>query len=419
MIQKKIISILSMLCLSAGLLSGCGKTEGTDEKAADIAESGEDTAENEEDAKVQQDGQAQTTEKEDGLSGNLPMEFVFSSGAGGWATSLVLEADGTFSGSFYDSEMGVTGEDYPNGTVYIAEFTGTFGDFEKVDEYACSMTLKELTTKEEPGKEWIDEGICYVASDVYGLFGTGGINLEEDGFLFYTPDAPLTEFSEDFMGWYPYRFMTEEEGMQTLSCYGIYNKETGDAFFSQLLSEENLAGGQEEAAEDAPEMLEDGSFRLDSQTFSIATAQGEDITFATYVPDFSKNPYGDVIFAIAKDGEIITILPEMREENTLAAAESFSSVAAVSFPDYNKDGKTDVITLTNYAYIQGPDVGNGYVGVRVYEGADGLKFRLDKELSKKATKMEGEKTVAAVLNLLAENGGSTDSAGNVEEGEGF
>lgn len=53
------------------------------------------------------------------LPEDFSIDFVFSSGAGAWATSMTLEQDGTFSGAYYDADMGVYDEDYPNGTVYI------------------------------------------------------------------------------------------------------------------------------------------------------------------------------------------------------------------------------------------------------------------------------------------------------------
>ena len=43
--------------------------------------------------------------------------YYFSSGAGGWGEEFVIERDGYFKGSFHDSDMGDTGEGYPNGTV--------------------------------------------------------------------------------------------------------------------------------------------------------------------------------------------------------------------------------------------------------------------------------------------------------------
>ncbi len=86
------------------------------------------------------------------------MDFVFSSGVGAWATSMTLEQDGTFSGAYYDADMGVYDEDYPNGTVYICDFSGRFSDIEKVDEYSYSLRLAELDSDYEAGKEWIENG---------------------------------------------------------------------------------------------------------------------------------------------------------------------------------------------------------------------------------------------------------------------
>ena len=50
--------------------------------------------------------------------------FWFSSGAGAWRTELLLSPDGTFSGEFSDSDMGVTGPGYEEyGTLYYSVFT--------------------------------------------------------------------------------------------------------------------------------------------------------------------------------------------------------------------------------------------------------------------------------------------------------
>ena len=87
------------------------------------------------------------------LPDDFPMDLEFSSGVGGWGTSLTLEQDGTFSGQFHDSDMGAIGEDYPNGTVYLCHFSGRFSDIEKVDEYSYSMTLSELNCDDEGGEE--------------------------------------------------------------------------------------------------------------------------------------------------------------------------------------------------------------------------------------------------------------------------
>ena len=56
-------------------------------------------------------------EKTEEIFGKLPSEFVFSSGAGAWATILNIESDGTFTGEYHDSDID---------TVWICEFSGKF-----------------------------------------------------------------------------------------------------------------------------------------------------------------------------------------------------------------------------------------------------------------------------------------------------
>lgn len=51
--------------------------------------------------------------------------FVFSSGTGGWSTTLSIGPNSTFSGVYHDSDMGVTGPGYPGGTVSYSKFFGT------------------------------------------------------------------------------------------------------------------------------------------------------------------------------------------------------------------------------------------------------------------------------------------------------
>ena len=117
-----------------------------------------------------------------------PLDFGFASGVGGWGTVLTLKPDGTFVGSYHDSEMGVTGEGYPNGTVYISEFSGKFDEFKKIDDYSYSIKLIELTV-EDKGKEYIEDGIRYIVSEANGLDGKD--------FVFYIPDTPVEMLPEE------------------------------------------------------------------------------------------------------------------------------------------------------------------------------------------------------------------------------
>ncbi|MBQ6553647.1 MAG: copper amine oxidase N-terminal domain-containing protein, partial [Firmicutes bacterium] len=154
----------------------------------------------------------------------VPELFEFSSGAGGWSTELKLKKDGSFKGGFHDSEMGSTGEGYPNGTMYICEFDGKFTDIKKNEDGSYSMRLAELKTVKEQDEEWIDEGIKYISSFPYGL-------EEGKDFVLYTPDTLTKDLSEEFLTWWPGRF-DEKADKTKLGCWGIYNKTTEYGFFA-------------------------------------------------------------------------------------------------------------------------------------------------------------------------------------------
>lgn len=154
-----------------------------------------------------------------------PLELTYSSGAGAWQTSLTLYSDGSFAGSYYDSDMGDRGENYPNGTIYLCNFSGDFSDITRVNDYTYSMTLEngELYVTTEGGEEWIEDGVRYILMGLSGLdWGTN--------FRFYTPDAPVSKLPTEFLNWWPGRF--DEEPSENLLCYGLYNEDEGNGFFT-------------------------------------------------------------------------------------------------------------------------------------------------------------------------------------------
>lgn len=173
------------------------------------------------------------------------MEMTFCSGAGAWRTSLLLSPDGSFSGYYVDSDMGATGEDYPNGTRYVCDFHGSFKEIKQISDASFSLTLEELATdtRHPVGEEWIEDGVRNVSSEPYGLDGEDGKALSPGAsFLFYTPDAaghkPGTELygAKKFLVWWPERreFVGESD---KLGRYGLHNLETGYGFFSEGMSD--------------------------------------------------------------------------------------------------------------------------------------------------------------------------------------
>ena len=157
-----------------------------------------------------------------GLADSLPIDLEFSSGVGAWGTGLTLAADGSFSGEYHDSDMGDSGDDYPDGTVYLCNFSGKFTEIKQLDDHSYSLTLEELSSDYEQGKEWVEDGVRYVSSEPYGV---------EQGkdFILYLPDTPTDGLNEEFLSWWPGQY--QEGQSDTLDFYGLYNVDMGYGFF--------------------------------------------------------------------------------------------------------------------------------------------------------------------------------------------
>ena len=158
------------------------------------------------------------------LPADMPSVFSFSSGAGGWSTTVTFRPDGSFVGVYSDSDLGTTDEDYPHGTAYYCNFSGKLEVTEKLDEY--SYGLKLVTLNKEKGEEYIEEGIRYVPSEPYGM-------EKGKNYILYLPDTPLEGLSEEFLLWWPGRYDMDNQDQTTLNCFGMYNKETEYGFFSE------------------------------------------------------------------------------------------------------------------------------------------------------------------------------------------
>lgn len=171
------------------------------------------------------------------------LQFDFSSGAGAWRTILTIHADGSFSGEYIDSDMGDTGDDYPNGTMYQCNFSGQFTQPVKVNDYTYSMQISELNYVEEAGKEEIKDGVLYVYSDVYGLDNAEDI-------LIYLPGAPLAELPEEFRMWVGYYDLTNIPDTE-LPFYALNNEKQQYGFSSYNIVDnlkDNLALIEDRAA---------------------------------------------------------------------------------------------------------------------------------------------------------------------------
>lgn len=226
-----VLMIVPMLLCAAGCKGNETEKETPETQPSETVESSQPQEETDEGTETVPEETTEstvetTTEKEvtllEGLDIQYPLYFWFSSGAGAWSTELTLNADGSFEGSFHDTNMGENAEEYPHGTTYVCNFSGLFADGMKLDEYSYSIQLKELSQEREKGEEWIEDGMRYIASDPYGLE-----NCTE--FRFYLPETPISLLSEEALFWWPLRF---EEGHTVLDAYAIYNTTDESGFFA-------------------------------------------------------------------------------------------------------------------------------------------------------------------------------------------
>jgi len=146
--------------------------------------------------------------------------FEYTSGAGAWGTELTISADGTFKANYHDSEMGETGDGYPEGTVYTCLYHGQFTDLVKVDDFTWTA---KVTVALDGGQalEQITDGVRYVLSPPYGL-------QKAQEVVIYTPGKPVEELPEGFLAWSHLEWIDPEA--KTLPYYAIWS-EADDAGF--------------------------------------------------------------------------------------------------------------------------------------------------------------------------------------------
>lgn len=207
------------LLVSSALLVACGE-KNVEQAAVESSEAAiESTSEVAESV-----GEATKAPEDGNIFAQMPKNFTFASGAGAWATSLKLSEDGSFVGGYHDSDMGDSGDGYPNGTIYVCGFSGKFSDPEPTEyQNIYSMKLQELNIddKDKLNTEEIIDEVKYIYSEPYGLENA-------DELLIYTPGAPLSEIPEECMSWTT--LSSSVSDVVPDGYYIIYNVHDGEAF---------------------------------------------------------------------------------------------------------------------------------------------------------------------------------------------
>ncbi len=215
--------------------------------------------------------------------------FYYSSGAGGWGVDLYIEADGSFTAAYHDSEMGESTEDYPDGTIYTCVFHGQFELGEKIAENAYELIVKDVKADEEPGAETIQDDIRFVTTEPVALADGDSVQL-------YCPGYAVADLPEEFLFWA--HLDAYEPDADTLPCYGIYNF-TQDSGFVSSTSEATMDY-------DDPEAGDETEFDQIANPWTITDKDGfaEKAGIDLNIPEDAAN----VVYSVMKDPDSGSIL---------------------------------------------------------------------------------------------------------------
>ncbi len=127
--------------------------------------------------------------------------------------------------------------------------------------------------------------------------------------------------------------------------------------------------------------------QIAEQSFPVTLDGWGEVIFASFAPIGDRKDeagqvcFGDVRFALLKEGKQVYVFPGENEENVFYG-QQFGQVLSVAFRDYNEDGRTDILVLLEYAGVQGPNIDVPARTVRAYTQEEGkTEFFYDQALS--------------------------------------
>lgn len=254
--RKNIPLIMATAACAALIMAGCGKKD----TAVQSNDSQIDLPVNTETEKpVYTDDTELSTNVKGGILDEIDGQlFYYSSGAGGWATELKVFSDGSFQGHYYDSDMGDTGADYPNGTQYDCQFRGKFSTPEQVSNYSYAMQVEKIEQEQPTGKEEIIDGIKYVYTEPSGV-------SEGAKMYIYLPGSKISSLPEGFVSWANMAL----NGADTLPFYGIYNEKDDAGFVGETSSDSGSSSNVSEGTSSLSSDIQNELSKLEEQDNAI------------------------------------------------------------------------------------------------------------------------------------------------------
>lgn len=121
-------------------------------------------------------------------------EYNFASGVGAWSTDLTILPDGSFYGTYHDTDMEdseLNGVHY-DAICYICSFTGRIAP----PEHSSAQELESsvLALDYEIGEPYVDDGVRYEPVEPYGI-------AQGDALRFFMQGAYVEAVPEDLVEW--------------------------------------------------------------------------------------------------------------------------------------------------------------------------------------------------------------------------
>lgn len=251
------LTIAAVACAAALTMAGCGKKDTTAQQSKDSLIDLPINTETEKPVHTD-DTELSTNVKGSILEEINGQTFYFSSGAGGWATELKVSADGSFEGHYYDSDMGDTGADYPNGTQYDCKFKGKFSIPEQVSNYSYAMQVEKIEQEQPTGKEAIIDGIKYVYTEPAGV-------SEGAKMYIYLPGSKVSSLPEGYVSWANMAL----DDADKLPFYGIYNEKDDAGFVGETTDDSGSTSNVSEDTTGLSSDIQDELSKLEEQDNAI------------------------------------------------------------------------------------------------------------------------------------------------------
>ena len=156
--------------------------------------------------------------------------YSFYSGAGGWSDDFYIEKDGSFHGSYHDSDMGDSGDGYPDGTRYYCEYEGHFENIQKVDEFTYKMHMKDINIINNDD-EYIADGVKYIPVTPYALNNANEIEI-------YMPGKPVSEIDDEIKTWIFVGSQEQQDSLENLVLVNV-NENQGITSYTRMTPKED------------------------------------------------------------------------------------------------------------------------------------------------------------------------------------